>query len=434
MKFFEIIDKKKKGEKLNYDEYLWFINSLVNNEIPDYQSSALLMALYINGMSDDELFAFTKAIIDTSDIIEPKANNFLNISIDKHSSGGIGDKVSLILSPILVALGYDVVKLSGRGLSFTGGTIDKLESIGICYEYNKDTFQDYLTKTNLVLMLQTQKLVPGDKKLYSLRDVTGTVDSLPLIAASIMAKKLIIKSDYIFLDIKVGSGAFLKTVEEAKRFSELVLKISKYFNRKTIIHLTDMSQPLGSAVGNAIEVKEAVEFLQGNFHSKLLKELIFEFAAEILIDTKICETKEIALQQIENVIENGKAYNAFVNFVKTFSSNPNLFLEDKYFAPNFKIDIYANQSGYLSFSDVKELGIVAIFLGAGRLTKEDKLDYSAGIKLYFEPNQYVENGTKIATLYSDKEISNETIQKFESILNYSKEKSIEHPIILGKAS
>ncbi len=421
MDFFEIINKKKNKQSLTYDEYFYFVNSLINGEMPDYQAAALLMAIYINGMNDTELFDLTQVLIDTSEKINPVANNFLHITVDKHSSGGIGDKVSLILSPILAALGYDVVKLSGRGLSFTGGTIDKLEAIGICDAYDSKTFQINLDKTHIALMLQSENIVPGDKKLYALRDVTGTVDSFPLIAASIMSKKLIIQSDYIFLDIKVGDGAFFKTVREAEQFSELILKIAQKFNRKTIIHLTSMSQPLGRAIGNAIEVKEAVDFLQNKFHSSTLKDLIFQFCADILIDSKVCSSYDDAIKQIENVLINKQAYNAFVNFVNTFSNDPQKVIADKYFDPQYKLDIYAPKDGYAFFNEVSEIGLLANHLGAGRFKKEDILDYQAGIWLYFDPYQYVKQGDLIATLYANKPINNELSQKFLNNLVFNNE-------------
>lgn len=433
MDFFEIIEKKKKGQQLNDEEYLWFIDSLTKGEIKDYQAAALLMAIYINGVSDNELFALTKALVDTSTIINPVPTNQLHITIDKHSSGGVGDKVSLIISPILAALGYDVVKLSGRGLSFTGGTIDKLEAIGINYEYNPHTFQNYLDKTHLVLMLQSKDIVPGDKKLYALRDVTGTVDSLPLIAASIMSKKIVINSNYIFLDVKVGEGAFFKTVSEAEKFSEHVLKISKYFNRKTIIHLTDMSQPLGRTIGNAIEVKEAIDFLQNKFDSYKLKDLIFQFCADILLDTNIVNNIDEGFKKVNEVIKNGEAYKEFLNYAKVFSTDFKIIENNTFFKPSYKQDIYATQCGYLNFKSVSKLGMIATYLGAGRFKKEDAIDYQAGIKLHFDClDTSIKTNDLIATLYSNKPITVETIQMFEDNLVYEQIPNKNQPIILKK--
>lgn len=433
MDFFEIIDKKKKAQELNYDEYIKFIESVMNDEIKDYQAASLLMAIYINGLSDKELFFLTQALIETSTIISPIANNKLKLIIDKHSSGGVGDKVSLIISPILAALGYDVVKLSGRGLAFTGGTIDKLEAIDICYQYNPQTFQDYLDKTHLVLMLQSKDIVPGDKKLYALRDVTGTVDSIPLIAASIMSKKIVINSDYIFLDVKVGEGAFFKTIEEAEKFSELVLKISKHFNRETIIHLTDMSQPLGRTIGNAIEVKEAMDFLQNKFDSIKLKELIFQFCTDILVDTKIVSNEKEGYEKIKEVLESGKAYDAFLNYVKVFSSNYSAIINNSFFNPKYQQNIYADQDGYLGFKSVSKVGMIGTYLGAGRFKKEDKIDYQAGIKLHFDClDTHIKKGDLIATLYSSKEISKDIIYMFNDNLIYYSKPNKNNPIILEK--
>lgn len=310
MKFLELIEKKKKAIPLNEDEYNFIIDGIINNNIPDYQVTSFLMATYFNSMTNDELFLFTKSIISHSLIIKPIASNNLHISVDKHSSGGVGDKVSLILSPILSALGYDVVKLSGRGLSFTGGTIDKLESIGITYEYNQDNFQKLIDQSHLVLMLQTNDIVPADKILYNLRNASATVDCLPLIASSIMSKKLVVETDYIFLDIKIGDGAFFKTIEEGEKFSKLAINIANKFGRKLIIHLTSMSQPLGRTIGNAIEIKETIEFLQGTSKSSVLKTLIYNFVADILIDTNVCASMGSAQELIDNVINDGSAYQA----------------------------------------------------------------------------------------------------------------------------
>lgn len=430
MTFLELIDKKKKGIELSTDEYFYFINSLINKQIPDYQAAAFLMAIYINGMSDEELFSLIKAMIDTSEIVSPIANNSLKISIDKHSSGGVGDKVSLILSPILAALGYDVVKLSGRGLSFTGGTIDKLESIGISYEYNSKTFQNDLDKTNIVLMLQTDNIVPADKILYALRNVTGTVDSFPLIAASIMSKKLVVKTDYIFLDIKVGEGAFLKTLDEAKQFSELILKISRKFNRKTFIYLTRMSQPLGRAIGNAIEVKETIDFLQNKFHSQNLKDLIFQFCADILVKTNVCSNEAEAIKKVTAVIENNQAYEKFINYAQAFGSGNSAITNGTFFNPKYELKIYAKQSGFLSFKKVSEIGFIANSLGAGRFKKGDEIDYHSGIKLHFDPNQYVNENDIIATLYSSNPISNDIEQRFlDNLIFHEQEPKLEQIII-----
>lgn len=432
MQILDLIEKKKNKFSLSKKEYFWFVELLVKNEIPDYQVSSLLMAIFINGMNDDELFNFTEALINNSKKINGIPNNFLNISIDKHSSGGVGDKVSLIISPILVALGYDVIKLSGRGLSFTGGTIDKLESIGISYEYNENNFQSLLDETHMILMLQSEDIVPGDKKLYALRDVTGTIDSFPLIAASIMSKKLIIENDYIFLDIKIGEGAFFKTIEKGEEFAKLVLKISKKFNRKTVIHLTNMNQPLGRTIGNAIEVKETIDFLQNKMESSNLKKLIYEFITDILIDTNIAKNKIEATSKINEVIHNKKAYYSFMNFVKTFSNDYKKVESNNYFNPKNKIEIFSKQDGYLHFESTKNLGLLSNFLGAGRFSKEDIINYDAGIELHFDPFSYVEKDQKIATLYSNKEITNELINKFYDCLVYSNEFTQQKDIIIKK--
>ena len=432
MKFLELIEKKKKSIPLNEDEYNFIIDGIINNNIPDYQVTSFLMATYFNGMTNDELFLFTKSIISHSLIIKPITSNNLHISVDKHSSGGVGDKVSLILSPILSALGYDVVKLSGRGLSFTGGTIDKLESIGITYEYNQDNFQKLIDQSHLVLMLQTNDIVPADKILYNLRNASATVDCLPLIASSIMSKKLVVETDYIFLDIKIGDGAFFKTIEEGEKFSKLAIDIANKFGRKLIIHLTSMSQPLGRTIGNAIEIKETIEFLQGTSKSSVLKTLIYNFVADILIDTNVCASMASAQELIDNVINNGSAYQAWINFISVFNGDSQAVQNNTYFDPKYKHEIYSEQAGYISIKSTANIGLVANFLGAGRFNKDDKIDNHAGIQLFFDPNDYVEKNMLIATLYSSNPIDNNVVQQFVSNLEILDNKKEIQPIILKK--
>lgn len=420
MSFLNILNKKKLNIPLNKEECFEFIDNVINDNVQNYQISALLMAIYFNGLSDDEMFWITEAICEKSEKIEPIATNKLNLIVDKHSSGGIGDKVTLIISPILAAIGYDVVKLSGRGLGHTGGTIDKLESIGVCYEYDAKNFQELLNQTNIMIMLQNKALVPADKKLYALRDTTLTIDSFPLIAISIMCKKLVIKSDYIFLDIKIGSGAFCKTYEDGQKLANLIEKIAKHFNRSVKIHLTDMNQPIGHAIGNAIEIKETLDFLQNKSTSKQLHEIIYKFCIDILIETNICTNETIAQQRIDEVIQNGDAYKYMINFIEKMGGNKNDVLNDNYFHPKNKIEIFANESGKLSFSNAELVGEISRDLGAGRISKDDLIDYQAGIKLNFDPYTYVENGQLIATLYSSSEIDKSFIDRFNELLIYEK--------------
>ncbi len=420
MSFLNILNKKKLNVPLTKKECFEFIDNVISGDVQNYQISALLMAIYFNGLSDDEMFWITEAICAKSDKIEPIATNKLNLVIDKHSSGGIGDKVTLIISPILAAIGYDVVKLSGRGLGHTGGTIDKLESIGVCYEYDRSNFQKLLNETNIMIMLQSASLVPADKKLYALRDTTLTIDSFPLIAISIMCKKLVIKSDYIFLDIKIGSGAFCKTYEDGEKLANLIQKIANHFNRLVKIHLTDMDQPIGHAVGNAIEIKETMDFLQNKSTSQQLHDIIYKFCIDILIETSVCSNIEDAKKMIDDVINSGKAYQYMINFIEKMNGDTKSVINNNYFNPIHSIEIKANQSGKLSFSNAELVGEISRDLGAGRISKDDLIDYQAGIKLNFDPYQYVEKGQLIATLYSSSKIDNSFIDRFNKLLIYKK--------------
>jgi pyrimidine-nucleoside phosphorylase len=310
MDILEIIDKKRNKQDLSYDEIKFFINGYTKEKtIKDYQASALLMAIAINGMNDKEIFNLTKLMLESGKIIDFSKSK--GIKIDKHSTGGVGDKVSLILAPICVALGIKVAKLSGKGLGHTGGTIDKLEAIGVdCYLKEKQ-YVPLLNKVGMFIGAQTDDLVVADKYLYALRNSTSTVQSIPLIASSVASKKLALKTDYVFIDVKVGDGGFSKTIRQATTLSKALLQIFKSFKRNAIIHITNMTQPLGRAIGNAIEVKAAIDFLKGNYECNEIKELIYEFACDILISTHITNNKKDALNKIDQVIKNGAALKIF---------------------------------------------------------------------------------------------------------------------------
>ncbi|MDE5599786.1 MAG: thymidine phosphorylase, partial [Ureaplasma sp.] len=387
--------------------------------IKDYQASSLLMAILLNGLNKQETYYLTNAMQHSGEQIKLNSNND-RLIIDKHSSGGIGDKVTLILTPIIAALGYDVAKMSGRGLSFTGGTIDKLESINANSEFDLDCAQKLMNKYGMFIMSQTDKIVPADKKIYSLRDVSGTVESIPLIASSIMSKKLCINSDYLFLDIKVGSGAFFKTLKEANTFCEYTLYVAKQANKKTSIHLTNMDIPLGFNIGNKLEVIEAINYLDNRLVNSYLDKLIVEMAADILLDTNRVENKKQAISIVREVINSKKALNKLLDYLKAVDSDLDLLNYNSWFNPKFSYEIYAEQDGYLDFENCKEIGLVSLYLGAGRKTKSDKIDFDAGIVLNKEYNQYVKSGDLIATLYSNSKISNEVIELFKKDLKITK--------------
>jgi pyrimidine-nucleoside phosphorylase len=312
MDILSIIEKKRTKQVLSKQEIDFFIDGLINkNTIKDYQASALLMAINLNGMNDQETFYLTDAMLNSGETIN--LNQVKGIKIDKHSTGGVGDKVSLILSPICVALGLKVAKLSGKGLGHTGGTIDKLESIGVDCNLKEKQYLSLLKNVGMFIMAQTTELTPADRIMYNLRNATSTVQSIPLIASSIACKKLALKTDYIFLDVKVGDGGFCKTINDATKLSQALLKIFKAYKRKAIVHITSMNQPLGRAIGNAIEIKSSIDFLKGNPESKEVKKLIYDFVSDILISTKKANNKKESVKLIDQVISNGKALSVFEN-------------------------------------------------------------------------------------------------------------------------
>lgn len=418
MNILDLIEKKKNNLALTDKEIKYFIENFNQGLIPDYQASSLLMAIRINGCNDDETYYLTKAMLDTCKIIKPKANNKLKILIDKHSSGGVGDKITLIISPILASLGYDMMKLSGRGLNFTGGTIDKLESVNVNMIFDENNYQDFLDQHHFTIYLQSDNFASIDKKLYHLRDVTGSVDSLPLIASSILCKKFCFVTDYIFLDIKVGTGAFCKNMEMAQELARIMQYLAKKFNRKLICFITNMNSPLGKNIGNAIEIKESIEFLKGQFNSKYLKNLIYEIISEILIETKQINNKENAYKLIDKSIFSNDAYSRFIDFVKANNGLYQSLENNEYWKHKYSLVINSKNEGYINFKSTEKLGYISLKLGAGRIKKEDSIDYGAGIILNVENNNFVKVGDNIATLYSNSPIDPSIEKEFYDNLEF----------------
>lgn len=408
MNIVQIIEKKKNKMALNGEEIKYFVENYTNGLIPDYQISALLMAIRLNGMTDEETFLLTKAMIESGDVID--LSSIEGFKIDKHSTGGVGDKVTLIVTPILAALGVPVAKFSGKGLGITGGTIDKLESIkGLKTELTSEEFINNVNQYKIAVAGQTGNLVPADKKLYALRDVTGTVDSIPLIAASIMSKKIASGADGIVLDVKCGSGAFMKTFEEAKKLADTMTAIGESLNRKVIAHISDMDNPLGKMIGNKLEVVEAYELLSGNMdntHDDLFDEcvtiasLMYELSSGLHFD----EAKNAVL----NVLSNQSALEKFKQFIVAQGGD---LADIKIYDTKYTAEIKSNKAGKVLKIDALSIGEVCVALGAGRLTKEDKLDFDAGVKLVLKKEDEVREDDILAYLYSNKEISNELIQK-----------------------
>ncbi len=430
MSIVEIIEKKKKNIELSKQEIDFLVNGYVfEKTILDYHVAALLMAFRLNGMTDNEIFYLTNAFIETSEKYEFNKNT---ITIDKHSSGGVGDKITLIVQPILMSLGFAITKISGRGLGHTGGTIDKLDSINFNSSIDFKKANKIFAKTNSILLQQTEKLVPADKMFYALRDVTSTVDTMGLIVSSILSKKFVVNSDYIFIDLKVGSGALLTSEKDAKELANKMLKIANMFNRKLFIHLTNMDQPLGNAIGNAIEVKEACDFLLSKNQNTSLQKLVCEFIVDILLATNKAKNKKEAQTMYLEALETHSAYNKMLEWFESQSVNIESIKKDNFFKPKYEHKIYAKKEGYIKFKSAADVGNIALKLGAGRVNKNDMIDYQAGIYLNNIQDRKININEHIATLYSSKQIDKSLINEFESIIIYDKTSNKNVKMIINK--
>ena len=388
----DIINKKRLGKELSYKEIAYFFNGYLDGEIKDYQMSSLLMAICINGMSDEEVFALTKVFIDSGDILD--FSHFCDVCVDKHSTGGIGDKTTLIIAPIVAACGVKVVKMSGRGLGYTGGTIDKLESIpGFRIDLSDEEIIKQVKDIGVVITGQTANLAPMDKVIYALRDVTGTVSSIPLIASSIMSKKIASGADKILIDIKVGNGALLKTKKDANTLSDLMKRIGQIYNREVRTIISDMNTPLGHNIGNSLEVLEAIEILKGKEKNNNLVDLCLELAADMVSMGKNI-SKELALHEVELVIKNGQAYDKFLELVKHQKGNI-----DKISVAPYRKLMKSKHKGTIKGINALELGKLSVSLGAGRVNKEDKIDYGVGIKLSKQVGDKVKKGEVLGVIY-----------------------------------
>jgi pyrimidine-nucleoside phosphorylase len=424
----DLIIKKRAGEVLTNEEIKFFIDGYVNDSIPDYQISALLMAICFQGMNEDETAFLTKCMIESGDTID--LNKINGIKVDKHSTGGVGDKTSLVLGPIVAACGGKVAKMSGRGLGHTGGTLDKLESIpNMKIGLTIDEFINQVNKIGLSIIGQTQDLVPADKKLYALRDVTGTVESIPLIASSIMSKKLATGADAILLDVKWGSGAFFKTVDGAKELAKTMVKLGNNLNKSTKAMITDMDNPLGKAIGNILEVKEAIETLKGNGPDDLV-ELCVNAAAIMLTQSNIASTIEEGKAMALNSIKDGSAFNKFRLMVEAQAGDVS-YIDDLNRFPVAKniIPVTSEQEGYISHIDALTLGVEAMHLGAGRKTKDDVIDYTAGITLEVKPLDKVNKGDVLAYLHTNIDDYQDIINKVRKAFTFSKRQVEKSPII-----
>lgn len=430
MNVYEIIDKKKRGLELNQTEIEYLINGYVNNEIPDYQISAWLMAVYFQGMTDRELLALTNCMTKSGEIVD--LSSIMGVKVDKHSTGGVGDKVTLVVAPIVAACGGKVAKMSGRGLGFTGGTIDKLEAIpSLKTALAEEDFFNMVNEIGLAVMGQSADIAPADKKLYALRDVTATVDSIPLIASSIMSKKLAAGSDKIVLDVTVGSGAFMKDKENAVQLAEKMVAIGNGAGKKTVAILTNMDVPLGKMVGNNLEVVEAIETLKGRGPEDLIA-VVVEIASTMLYLAQI-GTKEECMKKVKRVIADGSALEKLKLMVErqggdgSYIENP-----DQFEKAIYQHEIIANNSGYIGKMNTEECGKAAVLLGAGREVKDDPIDMTAGIQFNKKTGDAVKQGDIVAIAYSSsKEKLQQGVQKISDIYDIVDKRPQVVPEIIG---
>ena len=431
MRMVDIIEKKKNGEKLTKEEIKFFITGMLNKSVPLYQVSALLMAIVFNGMTDDETALLTDVMLKSGDTVD--LSSVKGYKFDKHSTGGVGDKVTLVLGPMVAACGMKLAKMSGRGLGHTGGTLDKLESIpGFQTRIPISQFKKQVADIGIAVVGQTGDLVPADKELYALRDVTGTVNSRALIASSIMSKKMAVGTDVILLDVKYGDGAFMKNVEDATELAKLMVSIGKKMGKNVRAEITGMDQPLGYAVGNILEVKEAIDCLHGKWPDDL-KEVCFSSGSTLLLQGKVCKTEKDARELLQKKIDSGEAFEKFREMVIaqggdiSYIDNPSKFPVSMY-----SQEIRSTTSGYVSRIEAKGIGIDAMKLGAGREKEEDIIDFAAGIVLNKKIGDKVQKGDVLATLYTERPHFDRIAKDIYSNFHISESKVEVKPIIEGQ--
>lgn len=427
MRIYDVITKKKEGLELSPEEIRFAIDGYMSGEVADYQMSALLMAICLKGMTKKETYLLTKIMLESGDTVD--LSRFGELSVDKHSTGGVGDKTTLIVAPIVASLGCKVAKMSGRGLGFTGGTVDKLESVtGYNASQSPCEFLEQVEKIGISVVGQSGNLAPADKKLYALRDVTATIDSIPLIASSIMSKKLASGSHTIVLDVKCGSGAFMKTPDDAISLARAMIEIGQSFGRKMRALVTNMDVPLGYAVGNRTEIWEAIQVLRGK-GEKRLTEIALSLATNIValsLNTDTCAAKSM----VDDAISSGRAFDKMCEWISvqggdiSYLENPQALLGAKY-----KMPYQANADGYISKMKADQIGLASMLLGAGRTRLEDKIDYNAGIIFKKSYGDFVKKGEAIATLYSDTDSFDACISQLDSAISLSAEKPQEQQLI-----
>lgn len=433
MRMYDIISKKRDGKSLNAEELTYLVNGYVRGEIPDYQMSAFLMAVYFQGMTKEETAVMTDLVARSGDMVD--LSSIEGVKVDKHSTGGVGDKTTLIVGPLAAACGVKVAKMSGRGLGHTGGTVDKLEAIpGMRVSLEREEFFDIVKKVGICVIGQSGNLTPADKKLYALRDVTATVESIPLIAVSIMGKKLAAGSDCILLDVKTGSGAFMKSTEDSLALAEEMVSIGESAGKKTAALITNMDIPLGNNIGNSLEVIEAIETLK-NQGPKDLTAVCVELAANMLYlagrgDMESCESK------VKEALENGSALNKLKEMIEAQGGDSSVVNDiSKFEKASIEREVRSPREGYITFMDTKECGIASCLLGAGREKKEDDIDYSAGIVLKKKTGDFVEKGEVLAVFYGNKEEKMQpAIEVFLQALKIEAHKSKEEQLVYARVT
>lgn len=434
MRMVDLIIKKRNGGELTDEEIRYWIKGYTDGSIPDYQSSAMNMAILFKGMTKREIATLTDAMEHSGEIID--LSDIKGVKVDKHSTGGVGDKTSLVLGPMVAACGAPMVKLSGRGLGHTGGTLDKLESIpGLTTSLSEEEFIKQVNEIGIAIAGQTKNLVPADKKMYALRDVTGTVESIPLIAASVMSKKLAAGTDGILLDVTVGNGAFMKNIDDARVLAKLMVEIGTRLNRNTIAVLSNMNEPLGLAVGNSLEVKEAIASLHGKGPEDLM-ELCYTAGSLMLVQSKVAKDTDEARKMLENAISSGKAYEKFLLMVKAQGGDAS-YIEhpEKFEVAKNQVEVFSNKEGYVKSIDALEIGLSSMKLGGGRSTMDDVIDMSAGIMLNKKVGDTVKKGELLCVLHTNKdaqvynEIAKDVLNSFEIVDEFVAKENVIKEII-----
>ena len=428
MRMYDIIEKKRDGKELTKKEIYFFINGVTTGEIPDYQTSALLMAIYFQGMTKEERVYLTEAIVESGETID--LSSIDGKIVDKHSTGGVGDSVTIILAPLVSSVGVPVAKMSGRGLGHTGGTVDKLEAIpNFNVEIPNEKFIELVNKNHVSVIGQSAQLTPADQKLYSIRDVTATINSLPLMASSIMRKKIAAGADAIVLDVKTGSGAFMKKLEDSKKLAEAMVEIGNLMGRKTMAVISDMNQPLGKAVGNSLEIIEAIETLRGNGPEDLT-ELTLTIGSKMVFLADKASSLEEARSMLEESIKSGKAIEKLKTLIKAQGGDETIVDHpEKLPLAKYKIELPAKQSGYIKAINANEVGVASLLLGAGRMTKDSVIDLSVGIVLNKKIGDFVEEGESLLTIYANKEDVESIKERLYKNIQVTEDKVTRPPLI-----